>query len=356
MTGAAAAIASIPSPSINGLSIGPVTVHLYGLMIALGVMAAIWLCQRRWAAWGHDPDFVFDLALRAVPAGVIGARLYHVATDFNRLYVHNLAGIPKIWDGGLGIPGGIIGGVGVGWWYARKCHQPVADLLDMVAPALPLAQAIGRLGNYFNQELFGRPSSLPWAVHIDAAQRPVGYTAFSTFQPTFLYELIWNLLLVGVLLGLDHHRTRPEPLRRAAIAAFYGLFALGFGLDTLLVIQRQTSLHPAVQAALVVLGAAAGAAIVWWTTRIDRRGPKRTGDLFLLYLAGYFLGRLWVESLRIDTANLIAGLRINEWTSLIVGAGALTALAVRRRATVEESPGETATGPPAEARKTTVTS
>ncbi len=328
----------IPSPTTNGISIGPFTLHLYGVMIAVGAVAAVWLCRRRWAGWGHDPEFVTDLAYRAIPGGLVGARLYHVATDFNRLYVHNLSGIPKVWDGGLGIPGGIIGGVAVGWWYARKQAQPVADLLDMVAPAFPLAQAIGRLGNYFNQELFGRPTTLRWALHIDLAHRPAGYTQFATFHPTFLYELVWNLLLVAVLLGLDAGRHNDTPAPMLAVTGYYALFAAGFGLDTLLVVQRQTRLGPPAQAALFAVGGLGGAAIVWAATRIRRRGPHRPGDLFLLYLAGYFLGRLWVESLRIDTANLILGLRVNEWTSLIVGTAALVALAVRARSKLRDIP------------------
>ena len=312
-------MAFIPSPSTNVIKVGPVPLHVYGFMIALGVVAAVWLCRRRWASWGNDPDFVTDLAYWAVPGGLIGARLYHVVTDFNRLYVHNLSGIPKIWDGGLGIPGGIIGGVGVGWWYARRRKQSVVDLLDMVAPALPLAQAIGRFGNYFNQELFGRPTTLPWGLRIDPAHRPSAYVGFATFHPTFLYELVWNLALMAVLLGLDSRRGRGGELGNGVLAGYYGLFAVGFGLDTLLVVQRQTSLSSPVQAALFVAGGVAGAAIVWSVTRIGRSGPHRRGDLFLLYLAGYFLGRLWVESLRIDTANLILGLRVNEWTSILAG-------------------------------------
>jgi prolipoprotein diacylglyceryl transferase len=324
-------MAFIPSPSTNVIKVGPVPLHVYGFMIALGVVAAVWLCRRRWASWGNDPDFVTDLAYWAVPGGLIGARLYHVATDFNRLYVHNLSGIPKIWDGGLGIPGGIIGGVGVGWWYARRRKQSVVDLLDMVAPALPLAQAIGRFGNYFNQELFGRPTTLPWGLRIDPAHRPSAYVGFATFHPTFVYELLWNLALMAVLLGLDSRRGRGGELGNGVLAAYYGLFAVGFGLDTLLVVQRQTSLAAPVQTALFVAGGIAGAALVWSVTRIGRKGPHRRGDLFLLYLAGYFLGRLWVESLRIDTANLILGLRVNEWTSILAGSAALVGLYVRRR-------------------------
>ena len=326
-------LASIPSPSTNVLKIGPVPLHVYGLMIALGVVAAVWICRWRWAAWGNNPDEIVDMAYWAVPGGLIGARLYHVATDFNRLYVHNLAGIPKIWDGGLGIPGGILGGVLTGYVYARHKHMNVPDLLDMVAPALPLAQAIGRWGNYFNQELFGRPTTLPWGLQIDVAHRgnlPPAYVAATTFHPTFLYEMLWNLVLVAVILGLDSRRNKGGVLPTWIVASFYGMFAVGFGLDTLLVVQRQTGLGTAVQATLFVVGAALGALLVRWVTQIGPKGPQRRGDLFWIYIAGYFLGRLWVESLRIDTANLILGLRLNEWTALLAGAGALLVLFVRR--------------------------
>jgi uncharacterized membrane protein len=136
---------------------------------------------------------------------------------------------------------------------------------------------------------------------------------------------------MAVLLGLDSRRGRGGELGNGVLAAYYGLFAVGFGLDTLLVVQRQTSLAAPVQTALFVAGGIAGAALVWSVTRIGRKGPHRRGDLFLLYLAGYFLGRLWVESLRIDTANLILGLRVNEWTSILAGSAALVALYVRRR-------------------------
>ncbi|HET8931287.1 MAG TPA: prolipoprotein diacylglyceryl transferase [Acidimicrobiales bacterium] len=328
-------LASIPSPADNvwDIHLGSfhLPLHIYGLMIALGVLAAIWLSRKRWAAWGHDPDLVIDLAYWGVPGGLIGARLYHVITDYNRLYVDNFWGIFKIWDGGLGIPGGILGGVLAGYICARRHKAPVPDLLDMVAPALPLAQAIGRFGNYFNQELYGRPTTLPWGLQIDPAHRPPDLIGVTTFHPTFAYEALWNLGLMGVLLGIDRYRGTGRDLPRVAVWCAYGLFALGGGLDVLLVAQRQTELGTAAQIGLFIVGAVAVAALFGWASGLNQRGLRRRADLFVTYVAGYFLGRLWVESLRIDTANTIVGLRLNEWVAIIVVLGALAALKWRGR-------------------------
>lgn len=327
---AATSLASIPSPSSNALRLGGVQLHYYGLMIALGVIAAVWLARRRWAARGHDPDQILDLAFWTVPGGLIGARIYSVATDFNRLYADHPGDIIKVWKGGLGIPGGIIGGVAVGIWYVRRHKLPLAPLLDIVAPAFPLAQAIGRFGNYFNQELYGRPTSLPWALRIDAVHRQAiagKYPTATRFHPTFAYEALWNLGLVALLLVVDRFRGR---LPRAVLAWLYGFFALGFGADLWLVVQRQSPQSTGVQVVVFIVGAIVGTGIVWLLPRFDRRGPARWGDLFAVYIAAYFVGRLWVESLRIDTANAPGGLRLNEWTSIVAIAGAFIVLAVRR--------------------------
>ncbi|MBS1848324.1 MAG: prolipoprotein diacylglyceryl transferase [Actinobacteria bacterium] len=328
-------LASIPSPPNNVWDIHiakfHLPLHVYGLMIACGVLAAVWLSRKRWASWGYDPDLVIDLAYWGVPGGLIGARLYHVATDYNRLYVHNFWGIFKIWDGGLGIPGGILGGVLAGYLCARRRGAPVRDLLDMVAPAFPLAQAIGRFGNYFNQELYGRPTTLPWGLHIDAAHRLPDMIGVTTYQPTFAYEALWNLALMGVLLAVDRNRGTGRDLPVAALVGAYGLFALGGGLDVLLVVQRQTHLGLGAQVPLFVVGAVVLAFAFHWASGLGRRGLRRRGDLFVLYIAGYFLGREWVESLRIDTANIIGGLRLNEWSAIIIGVCALAVLRWRGR-------------------------
>jgi prolipoprotein diacylglyceryl transferase len=249
-------LASIPSPPGKGIHIGPLQFRAYGLMIALGVIVAARWSDRRWEARTGKPGVVSSVAVWTVPAGVIGARIYHVITDYE-IYTHNVLNAFAIWDGGLGIPGGIAAGVGTGLIVARRRGLPLPLLLDVVAPALPLAQAIGRWGNWFNQELFGRPSTLPWAVRIDVANRPTGFEAFTTFQPTFLYESLWNLAVVAVVL------------------------------------------------------------------LVERRRCLRPGRLFAVYIAGYAAGRFIVERLRIDFAHTIAGLRVNEWISILAFAVAI---------------------------------
>jgi prolipoprotein diacylglyceryl transferase len=253
-----ALLASLPSPNDNSISIGPLELRAYGLAIAIGAVVAVEIARRRWAASGagDDSDAVGDVAVWAIPAGFVGARLYHVVTDWHR-FDDAPVDIVKVWEGGLGIPGGILGGAVVGVLVARRKGYDVPRLMDAVAPALPVAQAIGRLGNWFNQELFGRPTDLPWGLRIDRDRRPDGYAQFETFHPTFLYEALWNL----------------------ALAAF-----------------------------LVVLG---------------RRKVLRPGQLFVLYVGGYGLGRLWVEALRIDTATRLAGVRVNIWVSGLTILGAI---------------------------------
>jgi prolipoprotein diacylglyceryl transferase len=272
--------AAIPSPSSNSISIGPLTLRAYGLLIALGVFAAVWLADRRWRAKGGDQGDISGIALWAVPGGLIGARIYHVITDYE-LYTHHPLNIFKIWAGGLGIWGGIAGGVLAGWWYARRHHLDMAALLDCVAPALPLAQAIGRWGNYFNQELFGRPSTLPWALKIAPQNRPAAYIRSGTFHPIFLYEFLWDLIVV----------------------------------------------------ALVLL--------------VERRVRLRKGYLFAAYVALYTFGRFFIEYLRIDFAHKILGLRINDWISLLVFAGAMFLL-VRYGRRPAESGSESGSSEPSE--------
>ena len=201
-------LGSIPSPSSNEIVLGPLHLRAYGLMIALGVIAAVELARRRWAARGHDPDEISGMALWAVPAGLVGARLYHVITDYQRFEGHWVDAV-KVWQGGLGIPGGIIAGAAVGLLYAKRKGMPLGEFADSTVPGLPLAQAIGRLGNWFNQELFGGPTKLPWGLRIDATNRPDRYLSSATFHPTFLYEALWNLALVGLLLLVDRKKVLP---------------------------------------------------------------------------------------------------------------------------------------------------
>jgi prolipoprotein diacylglyceryl transferase len=221
---AAAFTASLPSPPSNAIHIGPLQLRAYGLSIALGVIAAVWIAQRRWAQRGGDPSDISRLALWSVLAGIAGARLYHVITDnqrFNGRWLHAFA----VWEGGLGIPGGLIAGVLTGVVVARRRGLPVAQLLDVVAPAIPVAQAIGRLGNWFNQELFGRPTELPWGLRIDPPNRPRGFEDVATYHPTFLYEALWNLALAGLLLLYERRRPGAPPGRLFAL--YVGGYALG---------------------------------------------------------------------------------------------------------------------------------
>lgn len=269
-------LSSIPSPSSDRLRLGPLNLRFYGLMIALGVLAAVWLGRKRWADRGGNPDDITTIAMWAVPAGLVGARLYHVMTDWKTYFPDRPIEALYVWQGGLGIPGGIIGGTVVGLLVARRLGIRLPPAFDMAAPCIPLAQAIGRWGNWFNQELFGRPTTLPWGLEISPERaRAVGYQPGTTFHPTFLYESLWNLALVTVLLWLDKKRV------------------------------------------------------------------LRPGRLFAVYVGGYFLGRLWVEALRADSASLILGMRVNIWTSLIAIAGSLGVLAaggIKRRPGDSDAP------------------
>ena len=248
---------SIPSPGDNSIGVGPLELRAYGLTIAIGVVVAAGIARRRWAARGGSGDDIAALAVWAVPAGLVGARLYHVITDLHR-FEGRWWHAPAVWEGGLGIPGGLVAGVLAGVWVAHRRGLPVATLLDVVAPAIPVGQAIGRLGNWFNQELFGGPTGLPWGLEIDAAHRPAGFEDVATFHPTFLYEAAWNLALAALLVA------------------------------------------------------------------IERRWRPRPGALFAGYVAGYAAGRLWVESMRIDPATELFGIRVNLWVS---GVTLLAALA-----------------------------
>ena len=271
-------IASIPSPPRSGFELGPLQLRAYGVMIALGVVAAVWMSQRRWAARGGDPEQINRIALWAVPAGVIGARLYHVATDWRKFHEDGWLDAVAIWKGGLGIPGGMAAGILVGLWMVHRQRMNRGEVLAAVVPALPLAQAIGRLGNWFNQELFGSPTGLPWGLEIDPDHRPAQYIDVETFHPTFLYEAVWNLLLCGLLLAVDRRRIRRSSPKLVS----------------------------------------------------DPRRVSRPGSLLAVYIGGYGLGRLWIEAVRIDHASLVLGVRINIWMSLVLIAGSAGYLLLTR--------------------------
>jgi len=269
----------IPSPSLSSFSVGPLTIHFYALCIITGIAAAIWIGRKRYANLGGNPDDVSEVAIWAVPFGIIGGRIYHVITSPAQYFGAN--GNPvdalKIWEGGLGIWGAIsLGAVGAYLYFrTHKTTLNFRQLLDSLAPGVVVAQAIGRIGNYFNQEVFGKPTELPWGLEIDPVNRPDGFESYATFHPTFLYELLWCLVVAVLLIKLP-----------------------GF-------LKQITS---------------------------------KQGDIFALYILGYTLGRVWIESLRIDEANLILGLRLNIWVSLIVLIAASAYLiASKRRGNTKEN-------------------
>ncbi|HWC84373.1 MAG TPA: prolipoprotein diacylglyceryl transferase [Pseudonocardiaceae bacterium] len=200
---------SLPSPPFNGFHVGPLDIRVYGLMYVVGITVAYLLTVRRWQARGGDRETVEDVAIWSVPAGIIGGRVYFDITTPADM-PHTWWGPFAIWTGGLGIWGGVALAAAVGIWRLRKRGVAVREFLDVVAPSILLAQGIGRIGNYFNQELFGGPSNLPWAIQIAPQYRPAGFTQYSTFQPTFLYELIFDLCWAGLLIWLaDQRKVRP---------------------------------------------------------------------------------------------------------------------------------------------------
>ena len=258
---------SIPSPSTGVIYLGPLPLRAYSLFIILGIFVAIWLGNKRWIAKGGKPGQVSDVAIFAVPFGIIGGRIYHVATDWEKYFGsgQNWIDALKIWNGGLGIWGAILFG-GVGAWIGCKYYKIyLPPFADAIAPGIIFAQAIGRLGNYFNQELFGKPTDLAWGLEIAEKFRLQGFESFATFHPTFLYEIIWNVLI-------------------------------GFGLIYL-----------------------------------DRKYKIGHGRLFALYVSLYSLGRLFIENLRIDEARLILGFRFNVFTSLVVIVGGLIYFVISNR-------------------------
>ncbi|GAA2757019.1 prolipoprotein diacylglyceryl transferase [Actinopolymorpha rutila] len=247
-------LASIPSPPQGVWHLGPLPIRAYAICIILGVIAAVWLGNRRWIERGGRPGTVADIAVWAVPFGLVGARLYHVITDYQLYFGPGREPMRAfaVWEGGLGIWGGVAFGA-LGAWIA--CHRrgiPLPALADALAPGIVLAQAIGRWGNWFNQELFGAPTTAWWGLRIDPAHRPIGYEQYATFQPTYLFESIWD---VGTAL------------------------------------------------------------LVIWA---DKRFRLGHGRAFALYVMCYTLGRGWIEYLRVDPVNHILGLRLNVWTSVLV--------------------------------------
>lgn len=254
-------LASIPSPPISVLPLGPLTIHIYALCILTGVVVAVWIGTVRWKRVGGNFDQMLDVSLWGVLAGIIGARLYHVITTPERFFgpSGDLVEIVRIWNGGLGIWGGVLFGGIAAWILCRHRKYPTALLADAVAPALLVAQAIGRLGNWFNRELYGGVTTLPWGLDIDGSG--------TLYHPTFLYELLWNLV---------------------------------------------------------------GAVLLLWIGKRTQQLLK-AGSLMALYVMWYTLGRTWIEMMRTDYSHYFFGVRINVWVSIgVFICGVIAFIAIQR--------------------------
>ena len=219
-------VALLPSPSRSLWHVGPIPLRAYPICVVLGIIVGLWIASRRYRTVGGRPGMILDIATVAIPVGLLGARLYSVLTDIGFYFGHgrDWVNVFRIWDGGLGIPGAVVGGALGAWLVCRRERTRLPPVAGAVAPALAFAQAIGRWGNYFNQQLYGRPSTLPWAVEISPAHRLAGYVNFATFQPTFLYESLWDAL-VGVAVILAARRFLLPGDRIFALYA--GLYAVG---------------------------------------------------------------------------------------------------------------------------------
>ncbi|MDF2420350.1 prolipoprotein diacylglyceryl transferase [Trueperella pyogenes] len=260
-------LTAIPSPGINGIELGPLTIHFYALFILTGIFVAWQIGDRRYTRWGGPKDVSLDVAVWAVLFGIVGARIYHVITTPDPYWGPH--GDPlkalRIWEGGLGIWGGIAAGA-LGCYIAlHRRGLRFAPFADALAPGILVAQAIGRLGNYFNQELFGRPTDLPWGLMIDDAHLPSGYASGTLFHPTFLYEMLWCLAMAVILIA------------------------------------------------------------------VEKKFRLRGGQTAMMYVIVYVLGRVWIENIRIDTAQIIWGLRLNVWMSIFVFIAAVLVFIVLTR-------------------------
>jgi prolipoprotein diacylglyceryl transferase len=247
-------LAFIPSPSHGVVHLGPVPLRGYAFCIIIGVFIAVWYGNKRWIARGGKVGTVADIAVWAVPFGLVGGRLYHVITDYELYFTDGKDWVDafKVWQGGLGIWGAIAMGALGAWIGCRRRGIALPAYADAIAPGIAFAQAAGRWGNWFNQELYGRPTTLPWGLKIDAAHRPDATPDLATYHPTFLYESLW---CVGVAL------------------------------------------------------------LVIWA---DRRFKLGHGRAFALYVAAYTVGRFWIEHMRVDYAHRILGMRLNDWTAIVV--------------------------------------
>ncbi len=264
------ALYSIPSPSISSFDIGPVRIHFYALFILVGIVAAILLGERRLKKRGAPAGLILDVALWAVPFGILGGRLFHVFTHQSDYFGEgkDLLRIFAVWEGGLAIYGALILGSAAAYIGCRQAGVRFLSFADAIAPGVLLAQAIGRWGNYFNSELFGKPTDLPWGLEIALPNLaiPTGLPAGTLFHPTFLYEFLWNVSGVFILLILD------------------------------------------------------------------KRLDLRWGRLFAIYIAYYSIGRFWIEDLRVDPSEVLLGLRSNQWSAIVGVVVGLTLFIWSRRA------------------------
>jgi prolipoprotein diacylglyceryl transferase len=270
-------IASIPSPSNGFFEIGPVTIHMYGLTLLLAIAVCIVVTGLRWTkrpgAAGGDWDLLLRIAVWGVAAGIVGARAYHVITSWSEVPDPKWQGVFEVWEGGLGVWGGIFLGTVVGAIIARRAGKSAFALMDAAAPGLLLAHGIGRFGNWWNQELFGKPTDLPWGLEIDPENRPFQYPDSETFQPTFLYEFIYVTICAGLLLLLDRlYRFKPPAL----FALYVMLYTFGRFFEELLRIDPSHEfaglrLNAWVSIVVFVL---ATAFFVWWQFLRGRRPPK----------------------------------------------------------------------------------
>ncbi len=270
----------IPSPSISQLTLGFIHIRFYALSILAGILIAMYITTRRWKRVGGDFNQILDLVLVSLPAGIVGARLYHVITTPEKFFGSNgdFLEIFRIWNGGLGIWGGIFLGAIAACAFCKYRKYPASLLADAAAPAVLIAQGVGRLGNWFNQELYGAPTTLPWGLKLNYdATQAIGHAERcydgltcpegTLFHPTFLYEMIWNFIGAALLIG--------------------------FGK----VLYKKL----------------------------------KAGSIFMLYVMWYTLGRVWIESLRIDFSHVFLGVRINVWVSIIVFIIATVAFALLQR-------------------------
>jgi prolipoprotein diacylglyceryl transferase len=277
-----AVLASIPSPSSGEVDLGPIAIHAYGLMLLLAIAACIWLTGVRWTRRGGDWDLVFRVAVWGVAAGIVGARAYHVATSYEEV-PDEWWGVFAVWEGGLGVWGGIALGTLVGAIVVRRSGERVFPFMDAVAPGLLLAQAIGRWGNWWNQELFGKPTDLPWGLEIDPINRPEQYFSEPTFHPTFLYESLYTLVGVGLLLLVDRlFRIKPPGL----FALYVAYYSFGRFFEELLRVDPAKELGPLRLNAWVaiVMFVLATAFFVWWQffRRPEKRRPEESRPLMAI--------------------------------------------------------------------------